>query len=98
MQTVQHSITRVTKFDNVEQNRPKVFLKIAPDLIDVEKKDIAKICLDRQNGVDGLIISNTTITRKSFLKSAKSLYTQVGGLSGEPLRDLSTQCIAEMYK
>lgn len=72
-------------------------LKIAPDLIDEEKKDIAKICLDRKNGVDGLIISNTTILRDN-LKSPKSLCTQVGGLSGKPLRELSTKCIGEMYK
>lgn len=75
--------------------KPKVLLKIAPDLVDDEKKDIAKIALDKRFGIDGLIVSNTTISRPEDLKS--NLKSEAGGLSGKPLRALSTKCVREMY-
>ena len=40
---------------------PPIFVKISPDLTEQDQKDIAKIALD--GGIDGLIISNTTIAR-----------------------------------
>lgn len=45
--------------------------------------------------MDGLIISNTTVTRDSDLTG--SHMEEVGGLSGRPLNSLSTQLISEMY-
>ena len=48
-----------------------------------------------QTKVDGLIVSNTTISRPDYLKSIDK--TQKGGLSGKPLKDLSTQCIKDMF-
>lgn len=46
-------------------------------------------------GVDGLIITNTTVSRPACLRGALS--SEAGGLSGKPLRDLSTQTIRDMY-
>uniref|UniRef100_A0A8D2M8L0 Dihydroorotate dehydrogenase (quinone), mitochondrial n=1 Tax=Zonotrichia albicollis TaxID=44394 RepID=A0A8D2M8L0_ZONAL len=46
-------------------------------------------------GVDGLIVSNTTVSRPSGLRSRQR--TEPGGLSGKPLRELSTQTIRDMY-
>ncbi|GAB5582437.1 dihydroorotate dehydrogenase (quinone) [Prionailurus iriomotensis] len=46
-------------------------------------------------GIDGLIITNTTVSRPAGLQGA--LRSETGGLSGKPLRDLSTQTIREMY-
>ncbi|KAH7722266.1 Protein DHOD-1 [Aphelenchoides avenae] len=74
----------------------KLLLKIAPDLSPGERKDIAKICLDAKLGVDGLIVTNTTISRPSTLSSDQK--AEVGGLSGVPLRQLSTQCVSDMYR
>lgn len=45
--------------------------------------------------VDGLVISNTTVTRADSLQSGYK--KEKGGLSGKPLRELSTDCIREMY-
>ncbi|VDN34814.1 unnamed protein product, partial [Cylicostephanus goldi] len=75
---------------------PKMLLKIAPDLIDSEKKDIAKVVLNPKYGIDGLIVSNTTISRPASLVSDKR--AESGGLSGAPLRQMSTECVREMYK
>ncbi|XP_040593069.1 dihydroorotate dehydrogenase (quinone), mitochondrial isoform X2 [Mesocricetus auratus] len=46
-------------------------------------------------GIDGLIVTNTTVSRPTGLQGA--LRSETGGLSGKPLRDLSTQTIREMY-
>lgn len=53
------------------------------------------LCLTLQLGIDGLIITNTTVSRPVGLQGA--LRSETGGLSGKPLRDLSTQTIREMY-
>ena len=45
-------------------------------------------------GVDGMVISNTTVSRPDSLKSAAK--TEKGGLSGKPLTEKSTETIREM--
>ena len=45
--------------------------------------------------MDGLIISNTTISRP---EDGGGVYTEAGGLSGPPLLDMSTQLIRDMYR
>lgn len=75
---------------------PALLLKIAPDLSPVEKKDIADVVLDSKCKVDGLIISNTTVDRYEYLDP--KYRPELGGLSGEPLRNKSTELISEMFK
>lgn len=48
-----------------------------------------------QLGVDGLVVTNTTVSRPSTLQGA--LRGEGGGLSGAPLRQLSTETVREMY-
>ncbi|CAO4360833.1 unnamed protein product [Caenorhabditis nigoni] len=78
------------------EKRPQVFLKIAPDLIESEMKDIAQVVTNKKFGVDGIIVSNTTIARPDYLKSENKAET--GGLSGAPVREISTECVRKMYK
>ncbi|XP_033699857.1 dihydroorotate dehydrogenase (quinone), mitochondrial isoform X1 [Tursiops truncatus] len=74
-------------------HKPAVLVKIAPDLTAQDKEDIASVV--RELGIDGLIVTNTTVSRPASLQGA--LRSEMGGLSGKPLRDLSTQTIREMY-
>ena len=74
--------------------KPPLFLKIAPDLTDVQSSDIAQIALS--GAVQGLIIGNTTVTRPGALPP--DFAREAGGLSGKPLFDLSTQMLAQMHK
>ncbi|WP_273721433.1 MULTISPECIES: quinone-dependent dihydroorotate dehydrogenase [unclassified Bartonella] len=69
-----------------------IFLKIAPDLSEKELDDIAEEiqCSD----FDGLIVSNTTLSRQGLKNSLLS--TEEGGLSGCPLFELSTIVLAKM--
>ncbi len=50
-----------------------------------------------QGSADGLIVSNTTVSRPASLKCSDDVAAEAGGLSGRPLRDLATQTIADMY-
>lgn len=73
---------------------PPLLLKIAPDLNENQISDIVKVALDEK--IDGLIVSNTTIARPdSLIGSAKS---EVGGLSGAPLMDPSTEILGAVYR
>ena len=70
-----------------------MLLKIAPDLTEADLQDVADICA--VEAVDGVIVSNTTISRPSL----KSSYApEMGGLSGKPLFELSTHQLALFYK
>lgn len=71
-----------------------LFVKLSPDLSPEEMSDIAQVALE--TGIDGLIVSNTTNARPSSLLSKYK--SESGGLSGAPIRNLSTECIRTMYR
>lgn len=71
-----------------------VLLKVAPDLDMAQKEDIVRAAVEY--GLDGLIISNTTVSRPEHLQSRWAAET--GGLSGRPLFALSTQALADFYR
>ena len=72
--------------------RRPVLLKIAPDLTLDDLDDVVRIA--RQRGIDGMIISNTTISRPAGLQGPVA---ETGGLSGKPLFALSTRMLAQTY-
>ena len=67
-------------------------VKIAPDLDRQQIEDIVSVALKTK--IDGLIITNTTITRPSDLKS--DYKKETGGLSGRPLKERSLQVLKEV--
>ena len=71
-----------------------LFIKISPDLTDSELKAILNILMSRK--IDAVITTNTTIWRpavQTSQKNAEAFYAQSGGLSGNPLFDLSLGCL-----
>ncbi|MGA7713802.1 MAG: quinone-dependent dihydroorotate dehydrogenase [Rhizomicrobium sp.] len=74
------------------QARVPLLLKIAPDLEEQALDDIAAVVLEA--GIEGLIVSNTTISRPPWLRSRYAQET--GGLSGRPLFAPSTRMLADM--
>ena len=68
-----------------------VFLKIAPDLTVDEIAEIAQVALS--SGVDGVIATNTTLSREGLQSTHKG---EMGGLSGAPLFEKSTHVLAQM--
>lgn len=72
---------------------PPLLLKIAPDITQEDKRDIAAVALS--NGIAGLIVANTTVARPATLKSPHA--AEPGGLSGRPLFEMTTAMLKEMY-
>jgi dihydroorotate dehydrogenase len=78
--------------DSVSPRRPTL-VKISPDLDSGQLEDVLAVALER--GVDGLIVSNTSVGRPATLTSAEARET--GGLSGRPIFGLSTQLLARSF-
>ena len=78
---------------------PPVLVKVAPDLTDEDIADLSAFALAGQESglVDGLIVSNTTITRHEGLRD-KAVAAETGGLSGRPLFDRSTTVLRDFYR
>lgn len=83
---------------NLKKDQPKpVLLKIAPDLTDEQLNDIVDIV--KTVNLDGLIATNTTISRDG-LKTPKQEVDAIGagGVSGQPLRERSTEVLTILRK
>jgi dihydroorotate dehydrogenase len=79
--------------DAAPERRP-VIVKIAPDLTLDELDGIIRVC--RAHRIDGLAVSNTTLSRPPDLIDAVKA-KEPGGLSGRPLFTLSTRLLAQAY-
>jgi dihydroorotate dehydrogenase len=69
--------------------RRPLFLKVAPDLDEAAVRDIAELALTYK--LDALIVSNTTLQRPPQLSSDNR--DEAGGLSGQPLFQISTHAL-----
>jgi dihydroorotate dehydrogenase len=79
---------------NKEKSTPKpILLKIAPDLTNAQLDDIIDIVISTK--IDGVIASNTTLSRDGLQSNNKS---ETGGLSGKPLNHRSTEVIRYLVK
>ncbi|WP_026997645.1 quinone-dependent dihydroorotate dehydrogenase [Flectobacillus major] len=78
---------------NNNDSRPKqkpILLKIAPDLTNSQLDDIIEIV--QETKIAGVIATNTTISREG-LASEPALVQEMGGLSGKPVTQRSTEVI-----
>lgn len=80
---------------NLNEAKPKqkpILLKIAPDLTESQLDDIVDII--KETKIAGVIATNTTISREG-LKTSKAKVDEIGmgGLSGKPVLDASTEVI-----
>ncbi len=78
---------------------PPILVKIAPDLGDEDRADLAAFAKERveQGVIGGIIISNTTLARPETLIE-KTVVSEAGGLSGKPLFQPSTEMLSEFYR
>ncbi len=71
-----------------------IAIKLSPDIDD---KEISRIVeLVKSQNIQGIIVSNTTDSNRESLSDTKK--KEIGGLSGKPLKDISTQLIKKFYK
>ena len=71
-----------------------LLLKISPDIKDNHISEIADTAI--KNDISGIILTNTTNSNKDKLISDFKI--EEGGLSGEPLQQISTNIIKKFYK
>ncbi|MCB0452648.1 MAG: quinone-dependent dihydroorotate dehydrogenase [Aequorivita sp.] len=74
--------------NNSKEKRKPILLKIAPDLTDEQLLDIIEII--ETTKIDGVIATNTTISREGISSENKK---EMGGLSGKPLTERATGVI-----
>ncbi|MCA1556011.1 MAG: quinone-dependent dihydroorotate dehydrogenase [Acidobacteria bacterium] len=78
--------------------RVPLLVKIAPDLEEHELELIVDVA--RRTEIDGIIATNTTITRENLGNTPAGIVSAIGagGLSGAPLRARSTEVIRALYR
>lgn len=110
METLLNGVTQARDalpISSSTSKRPKLVLKIAPDLEERQLIEIAEVI--RNSGVDGVIVSNTTTQRPKHLISREPLEflihylgfssipsankVETGGLSGKPVKEFSLKAL-----
>jgi len=79
---------------NKGKQQPKpLLLKIAPDLTKEQLDDIISLAYETQ--LDGLVATNTTISREALSNNSKEKSEKIGagGLSGKPVKTRSTEVV-----
>ena len=81
---------------NLKDPKP-ILLKIAPDLSREQIDDVIELAMEIR--LDGLVVSNTTISRDNLQTSNLKLQTiGAGGLSGLPVQQLSTELLKYIHQ
>ncbi len=80
------------KLKDEHQKYTPLVVKIAPDLNDEEIIHIADLLKSLE--IDGVIATNTTISRDSI--QGHPLADEAGGLSGAPVKEMSTQVVKKL--
>lgn len=68
-----------------------ILLKIAPDLTEGQLDDVIDLAMEIK--LDGLVATNTTISREGLSPQSSVVSRQSGGLSGLPLKQRSTEVV-----
>jgi len=80
----------------VSGRRVPLLVKIAPDLSDADVDAVADLALEL--GLDGIIATNTTISRDGLASPAAEVAAAgAGGLSGPPLRDRALAVLTRLH-
>jgi dihydroorotate dehydrogenase len=90
-------LNSVKALNQTKENPKPILLKIAPDLSESQLHDVVEILLETKT--DGVIATNTTISRQGLITDAPTISAiGQGGLSGRPLRNRATAVISFLRK
>ncbi len=92
------SSRRIAQRATISRHLP-ILVKISPDLDDPSLEDALDVI--QQTGMDGVIATNTSITRDGLANLSNHdsrIMQEEGGLSGSPLCDISTTMIRKIVK
>ncbi len=82
------------QLEQTAQDRTPLFIKLAPDMSEAMLQDVTEVVMDKN--IDGLILTNTTISRDGVAISDERL--KQGGLSGTPLFGPSTTILRKAWR
>lgn len=90
-------LTNLQQLNATMKNQKPVLLKIAPDLTNEQLDDVAELAIEIR--LDGLVASNTTISRKELVTSDDVVQTiGAGGVSGLPVQQRSTEVVKYLHR
>jgi dihydroorotate dehydrogenase len=87
-------LKRVQEARASTRRKPPLLVKLAPDLARDDLPEVVSVILS--HGVDGLVVSNTTLAREGLRDRAFA--AESGGLSGRPLFARATRMLARVYR
>jgi len=94
--TACQEVNKNMALENNSDTKP-ILVKIAPELDDNQLKLVVNTAIS--NGCDGIVATNTTTTRPMPNTNAEEkVFAQMGGMSGKPLNNLSTDFIKKIYR
>lgn len=100
LQDKDSTITILNKLTELRRERKPykpILLKISPDLTNSELDDVIETF--NITGIDGIVATNTTVSRENLLTAEKRIKKIAnGGLSGKPLTERSTEIIRYITK
>ena len=87
-------IIALNKIKKDNRSNIPLLLKVSPDINNSYISEIAEVSI--KNNISAIILTNTTNGNRSDLRS--EFKNEKGGLSGDPLRQISTNMIKKFYK
>jgi len=95
-ESLKRILLHLLMINNGKANSKPVLLKIAPDLSYEQIDDVIDLALEIK--LDGIVATNTTISREGLVHHVGIGNQEAGGLSGVPLRQRSTEIIKYIHQ
>ena len=83
------------KSQEIGSSAKPILVKVAPDMSFEQLERVTTVAMEA--GCAGIVATNTTISRPNELESDVKLQ-ETGGMSGQPVKDMSTQFIRHIYQ
>ena len=94
-ESLQKILLHLQSINKTQPHSKPLLLKIAPDLLQEQLDDVIDLALEIK--LDGLVATNTTISREQLVTHNSKL-TAIGGLSGLPLKHRSTEIVKYIFE
>jgi dihydroorotate dehydrogenase len=95
-ESLKRILLHLLMINNGKANSKPVLLKIAPDLSYEQIDDVVDLALEIK--LDGIVATNTTISREGLVHHVGIGNQEAGGLSGAPLKQKSTDIIKYIHQ
>jgi dihydroorotate dehydrogenase len=90
-ESLQKILVHLQMINNGKAEAKPILLKIAPDLSQQQIDDVIELAMEIK--LDGIVATNTTITRDKLSAKSEVVSKEAGGLSGLPLKQRSTEIV-----